>query len=240
MNTDAQAIQAYLFECADAGYRHFQSGLLPTLPPDRLIGVRIPLIRSYAKQLVGTAQATAFLKALPHAYYDENNLHAALLEHIKDFDAALEAVEQFLPYIDNWATCDGFCPKCLRKDLPTLLASIKRWLTSAQPYTVRFALVRLTAWYLDAPVFTPEILALAASVRSEEYYVNMAVAWFFSMALVKQYDATLPYLTDHRLPIRVHNKAIQKAVESYRPTPEVKSYLKTLKRRQSTADGGIL
>ena len=231
MNTDIQSIQNHLWANADEAYRTFQAGLLPTLPRDRVIGVRIPLIRAYAKQLVGTAQADAFLASLPHEYFDENNLHAALIEHIKDFDAALEAVEQFLPYIDNWATCDGFCPKCLRKDPQRLLSAIKRWLTSNRPYTVRFALVRLTAWYLEDDTFTPELLNLVAAVESDEYYVNMAVAWFFSIALVKQYDNTQPYITEHQLPLWVHNKAIQKAVESYRSTPTVKSYLKTLKRR---------
>ena len=240
MNTDIQCIRNHLFGSADKNYQAFQSKLLPTLPADRVIGVRIPLIRAYAKQLAGTTEANAFLASLPHNYYDENNLHAALIEHIKDFDAALEAVEQFLPYIDNWATCDGFCPKCLRKDPQKLLPSITRWLASNHPYTVRFALVRLTAWYLDAPIFTPEILELAAAVKSDEYYVNMAVAWFFSVALVKQYNATLPYLTAHRLPVWVHNKTIQKAVESYRPSLETKAYLKTLKRHEPDANGGTL
>ena len=240
MSTDIQHVRDHLLASANKGYQVFQSKLLPTLPPDRVIGVRIPVIRTYAKQLAGTPAASAFLASLPHDYYDENNLHAALIEHIEDFDLALEAVEQFLPYIDNWATCDGFCPKCLRKELQRLFPSVKRWLASDHPYTVRFALVRLTAWYLDAPIFTPEILELAASVKSDEYYVNMAVAWFFSIALVKQYSATLPYLTAHRLPMWVHNKAIQKAVESYRPSAKIKSYLKTLKRREADADGGTL
>ena len=241
MNANANFIQNTLLAASDPAYRRFQSRLLPTVSPERVIGVRIPTIRRYAKQLAGTRDAEEFLSNLPHAYYDEDNLHAALLEHIKDFDRALDAVKCFLPYLDNWATCDGFCPKCLRKEPRRLLEEIRRWLASTHPYTVRFALVRLTAWYLDDCVFTPEILSLAASVSSfEDYYVRMGVAWFFSIALIKQYESALPYLVEHRLPVWIHNKTIQKAVESLCPTPETKAYLKTLKRRETATDGGTL
>ena len=240
MATEATRIQERLWALSDTAYKRFQSNLLPTLSPDSVMGVRTPELRRLAKRLNGSAEAAHFLAALPHQYYDENNLHAALLEHIKDFDTALAEVERFLPYIDNWATCDGFCPKCLRKDPDRFLQRIGKWLTSSHPYTVRYALVRLTAWYLDDPIFTTEILALAAAVESEEYYVKMAQAWFFSIALVKQYETTIPYLTEHRLPVWVHNKAIQKAVESYRPSPETKSYLKTLKRQNVRTNGGML
>ena len=235
MAPESQLIQSKLLESADLAYQRFQSALLPTLNPDTVIGVRIPVVRKYARQLAETREAEIFLSELPHTYFDENNLHAALLEHIKDFDTALAAVERFLPYLDNWATCDSFCPKCLRKQPTRLLKSIVQWLKSDHSYTVRFALVRLTAWYLEDATFASEILELAAEVQSEDYYVRMAQAWFFSIALIKQYDATLPYLTDGRLSVWVHNKAIQKAVESYRPSPETKAYLKTLKRRNLAA-----
>ena len=241
MNVNANSIQNTLLAASDPTYRAFQLSLLPTVSPERVIGVRIPVIRRYAKQLAGTREAAEFLSALPHTYYDEDNLHAALLEHIKDFDRALDAVDRFLPYLDNWATCDGFCPKCLRKEPQRFLEEIRRWLTSTYPYTVRFALVRLTAWYLDDSVFTPEILSLAASASDfDDYYVRMGVAWFFSIALIKQYESTLPYLVEHRLPVWIHNKTIQKAVESLCPTPTTKAYLKTLKRRETATDGGTL
>ena len=227
-------IRDALFAMRDEGYAKFQSKLMPTVSPARIIGVRTPRLRAYAKKIAGSDESNAFLSFLPHTYYEENNLHAALLEHIREFDVALDAVEKFLPYIDNWATCDGFCPKVLLTDEKRLLERIGEWLASDRVYTVRYALVRLTAWYLDAPRFSADILNNAAAVAHDDYYVRMAQAWLFSVALVKQYDATLPYLTAHRLDAWVHNKAIQKAVESYRVPPEIKSYLKTLKRRETT------
>ena len=240
MSVASESIQKGLFDRADEGYKAFQEKLIPTVDPARVIGVRTPVLRRYARELVGTDAATEFLGALPHRYYEEDNLHAALIEQIKDFDGALAAVEAFLPYVDNWATCDGFCPKILRSDPARLWGEIERWLASEHPYTLRYALVRMTFWYLDDPVFSDEVLEAAAAVVSDHYYVRMAVAWFFSIALIKQYDATLPYLTEHRLPVWVHNKAIAKAIESYRPSPETKSYLKTLKRDQPRNDGGSL
>ena len=239
MNTASETIRKALLDRADASYKEFQSALLPSVDPDRVIGVRTPDLRRYARSLAGTREAADFLEDLPHRYYEEDNLHAALIEQIRDFDAALTEVKRFLPYIDNWATCDGFCPKILRTDLPRLWTEIQRWLASDQPYVVRYALVRMTFWYLDAPEFVSEALRLAAEVKSDHYYVRMAQAWFFSIALVKQYDAALPYLTEHRLPVWVHNKAIQKAIESYRPSPEVKAYLKTLKRRKRAHGGNV-
>jgi 3-methyladenine DNA glycosylase AlkD len=237
MAPKSQAIQYKLLTYADPAYKQFQSALLPTLSPDTIIGVRIPIVRQYAGQLAGSSEAEIFLSELPHTYFDENNLHAALLEHIKDFDTALSAVERFLPYLDNWATCDGFCPKCLRKNPQKLLESIKRWLRSDHPYTVRFALVRLTAWYLEEAAFSPEILALAAEVQSNDYYVRMAQAWFFSIALVKQYESALPYLLNHRLSLWVHNKAIQKARESLRCSSEYKQALARLRVPNPTKAG---
>lgn len=226
------SIREHLPELSDESYKRFQAKLMPTVSPDRIIGVRTPQIRRYAKKIFESAEAKAFLSDLPHAYYDENNLHGALLGLIPDFDAAINAVEAFLPHVDNWATCDMFCPKILRTEPQRLLVSIQKWLLSDHVYTVRYGLVRLTFWYLDAPVFSPEILALAAAVEKEEYYVQMAVAWFFSMALVKQWDATLPYLTDQRLDLWIHNKAIQKAIESEQITPSQKEFLRSLKRKR--------
>ncbi|MBQ8214029.1 MAG: DNA alkylation repair protein [Clostridia bacterium] len=223
-------IRKKLLSMKDAQYAQFQRKLMPTVDPVRVIGVRIPDIRRLAKTYYGTEESKSFLAALPHALYDEDNLHGALLDRIPDFDTAIHEVERFLPYIDNWATCDLFCPKILLQKPDSLLSHIKSWLRSDKVYTVRYGLVRLTAWYLDDARFTPEILSLAAQVRGEDYYINMAQAWFFSMALAKQYDATIPYLTEQRLDAWVHNKAIQKAIESYQISTEIKAYLKTLKR----------
>ena len=224
-------IQSHLIAASDPLYREFQAKLLPTVKRSRILGVRIPEIRRYARALRGSPLAVDFLAVLPHETYDEDNLHAALLESIRDFDTALAEVERFLPHVDNWATCDGFCPKILRTQPDRLWASLLRWLASREIYTVRFALVRLTAWYLDAPLFSTAVLDAALSARGDDYYVRMAQAWLFSVALVKQYEAALPYLTDQRLPAWVHNKAIQKAIESDRISPLTKQYLKTLKRR---------
>ena len=233
---NAGEVQARLWALGDPSYREFQIRLLPSALRERVIGVRVPQIRALAKELRGSPAAEAFLATLPHATYDEDNLHAALLESIRDFDTALAAVERFLPYLDNWATCDGFCPKVLRRDLPRLWERIEVWLTSSHVYTVRFALVRMTAWYLDDGVFSTDLLDAAAGVKSNDYYVRMAQAWLFSVALVKQYDATLPYLSEHRLAVWIHNKAIAKAIDSYRIPPERKQSLKGLRRRAESED----
>ena len=224
-------IQERLFSLADPSYKIFAQGLMPTVDPQRVIGVRMPALRAYAKELAKDEAAEEFLSTLPHPYYEENNLHMALLEEIRDPDVALKELERFLPYVDNWATCDSFCPKILRKHPEMLLVSIRRWLQSDHVYTARYGLVRLTAWYLQPPLFSPELLALAASVKATDYYLKMAVAWFFSMALAKQYEATLPYFTEARLPLWIHNKALQKALESYQLTKERKEYLRILKRK---------
>lgn len=232
MSSYKNQIQADLFALGDQSYAAFQGKLMPTVPTERLIGVRTPALRAYARRLAGSEAAKAFLLSLPHDYYDENNLHGALLDRIKDFDQALAGVEIFLPYIDNWATCDMFCPKVLRKEPERLWERILVWLASDKVYTIRYGLVRLTSWYLDAPLFSPEVLDDAALVKHDDYYVRMAQAWLFSIALVKQYDAALPYLIQEKLTPWVHNKAIQKAVESYRVPAETKKHLKTLKRQE--------
>lgn len=232
MKNEITQIQEKLFSLRDAAYADFQQKLIPTVSKEAVIGVRIPVLRKYAKSLQNTQAAELFLQALPHTYYDENNLHAALLDGIKNFDTALSAVNNFLPYIDNWATCDLFCPKALKSKPTRLWEEIQVWLASDAPYTVRYALVRLTGMYLDTPLFFPDVLKSAAAVQSDDYYVLMAQAWFFSMALVKQYQTALPYITEKKLPTWVHNKAIQKATESYRTPQDVKEYLKTLRCKQ--------
>lgn len=230
MTQETECIRARLFALQDEGYRAFHSRLMPTVPPETVIGVRVPALRRLAKQLAGTPQAEAFLQELPHTYYEENNLHAFLLESIRDYDAALAATEKFLPYIDNWATCDSFCPKVFAKHKEELLPVLRRWMASDHPYTVRYGMEMLMRYYLDED-FRPEHLAWAAAVHSGEYYINMMRAWYFATALAKQPEAALPWLTERRLDVWTHNKTIQKAVESSRIPAETKAFLRTLRVR---------
>ena len=195
---------------------------------EKVIGVRTPQVRALAKELAGSEEAERFMKELPHEYMEENGLHGLLIERIKDYDQCVAALNVFFPYVDNWATCDVMSPKVLGKHKGELIEQIKLWLQSDWCYTVRFGMEMLMRWFLDED-FEPQYLELAAGPRSEEYYINMMQAWFFATALAKQYDAALPYLTEKRLSPWVHNKTIQKAVESYRITDEQKAFLKTLK-----------
>ncbi len=223
-----QSITEQLFALQDLEYKKFHSKLMPTINPDVIIGVRTPKLRMLAKQISKSTEVEKFLAELPHQYYEENNLHGFLIETIKDFDACILALNEFLPYVDNWATCDMMAPKVLKKDLPKLYEWVKRWISSGETYTVRFGVNMLMKYFLDE-AFLTEYPELVASIHSEEYYVKMVMAWYFATALAKQYDAVLPYLTEKRLDMWTHNKTIQKAVESYRITPEQKAYLKTLK-----------
>lgn len=214
-----------LLSLADEGYRRFQIPLMPTVDPQRVIGVRTPILRKLAKELAGTAEGEAFLRDLPHTYYEENNLHAFLLEQIRDYDTCIAAIDAFLPYVDNWSTCDGWSPKVLKRHPEELLCKIRQWMASDRPYTVRFGIGMLQRHFLDDR-FCSDYLDWVAAIDREEYYVRMMVAWYFATALAKQYDAALPYIRDGRLPRWTHNKAIQKAVESYRVTEEHKAVLK--------------
>jgi len=225
---DQQQIQTHLFTLQDLSYKRFQCKLMPTVDPNTVIGVRTPELRKFAKQLAKTEDMDTFLNQLPHQYYDENNLHGFLIELCGDFETVVALLDQFLPYVNNWATCDLCRPKIFKKHLPQLLPHIKRWMASTETYTVRFGLGMLMQFYLD-DAFLPEYLDMAAALRSDEYYINMMIAWFFATALAKQYQETLPYIEECRLEPWIHNKAIQKAVESYKITPEQKTYLKTLK-----------
>lgn len=220
-------IQQRLFALQDEGYRDFHAALMPTVPKELVIGVRSPALRALAKELKGTEPA-AFMAELPHQYYEENNLHAALIGHIRDFDACMAALERFLPYVDNWATCDMMNPRALAKDKAALLEHIRFWLRSDHTYTVRFAMGMLMRHFLEED-FREEYLALVASVQSEEYYIRMMQAWYFATALAKQYEAAVKYLEQRKLGVWVHNKTIQKARESYRISDDQKEYLKRLK-----------
>ena len=231
-------IQTALFALRDPAYQAFQSKLIPTIDPQTVIGVRMPALRKLAREIAGTPVAEGFLQEPPHRYYEENNLHGLLISAIPDYDGAVAALETFLPYVDNWATCDLLSPKAFRKHPPELRKQIRRWVEDAHTYTVRFGRGMLMSFYMDEG-FQMEDLDLAAGVRREEYYVKMMAAWYFATALAKQYDAALPYLRQRRLDRWTHNKTIQKAVESYRITPEQKDELRSLRWKDCAKEEGV-
>lgn len=212
----------------DDRYRDFQSSLIPTVAKERIIGVRTPKLRAFAKRLRGSPEAEAFLRVLPHDYFKENQLHAFLIEEIRDYTTCISALNAFLPHVDNWATCDMMSPKVLGRHPEALRREITHWLASPHPYTVRYAIGMLMRWYLDAHFSNADLQAVA-STESENYYVKMMIAWYFATALAKQYDAAILYLQMPQLPPWTHNKTIQKALESNRITAEQKQYLRTLK-----------
>ncbi len=221
-------IKKDLLAMQDLKYRDFHAKLMPTICKEKIIGIRVPLLRKYAKTLFQEQCRNAFMNTLPHTYYEENNIHAFLIEQINDFDACIAETERFLPYIDNWATCDMMRPKVFKKHTDELFRYIQKWLQSNHVYTVRYAIGILHAFYLTDH-FSPEHLALVSEIKSDEYYINMMIAWYFATALALQYEHTLPYLTNQKLSDWVHNKTIQKAIESYRIPPETKVNLKKLK-----------
>ena len=212
----------------DEKYRDFQVKLIPSAEPDTVIGVRTPQLRKYAGQLLKREDVSAFLDDLPHRYFDENQLHAFIISGIKDYERCINEVIRFLPYVDNWATCDQMSPKIFKKHRKELLENVEFWLSSKEIYTVRFGIGMLMEHFLDEDYDTnyPEMVA---AVRSEEYYINMMIAWYFATALAKQYETVIPFIENKRLSDWTHNKAIQKAVESYRITQEQKDYLRGLK-----------
>lgn len=220
-----EEIQKHLFELQDMAYRDFHSRLMPDIDKETVIGIRVPVLRKYAKSIAGTELSEKFIKELPHRYYEENNLHMMLITGIKDYEKCLSEIERFLPYIDNWATCDFPAPKCFEDHKEELLPVIKRWIASSETYTIRYGIGMLMRLYLDED-FDPEYVRLVVGVKSDEYYVNMMIAWYMATALAKQWDAVIPYIEEHRMSDWVHRKTIQKAVESYRITDEQKKYLK--------------
>ena len=225
-------IVAELFRLQDKEYARMQAKIIPTVSPDRIIGVRTPALRDFAKSLKKEQGTGEFLSYLPHQYFDEDQLHAFVISLEKDFDKCIAEVDAFLPFIDNWATCDQLSPKAFKKEPEKLLPYIQIWIKSDKTYTVRFAIGLLMQHFLDDH-FDLKYADEVAGIRSEEYYVRMMIAWYFATALAKQYELVLPYLEDKRLDDWVHNKAIQKSIESYRITDEQKAYLRTLKVRQS-------
>lgn len=218
-----------LFDNQDIKYRDFQAGLFPTLEKDVMIGVRTPVLRKMAKKYEKSEDIQEFLTDLPHKYFDENQLQAFIISGGKDYEKTLELLNVFLPYVDNWATCDQMSPKVFKKHRKELLKEIDKWLASDETYTVRFGIGMLMEHYLDED-FDISYPEKVAQVRSEEYYINMMIAWYFATALAKQYDAVLPFIEEKRLDVWTHNKAIQKSIESLRITSEQKEYLRSLKQ----------
>ena len=223
-----EKLEQDLFEMQDLKYREFHSKLMPGIDKETIIGIRTPMLRKFAKEFAKTPETEYFLRDLPHRYYEENNMHMMIVSWIKDYGMCLSELERFLPYVNNWATCDLPAPKCFAKHKEELLPEIRRWIASEKTYTIRYGIGMLMNFYLDED-FSPEYLKLAADVRSEEYYVNMMIAWYLATALAKQWEATIPYLEERRLPEWIHRKTIQKAIESYRITPEQKVYLRSLR-----------
>jgi 3-methyladenine DNA glycosylase AlkD len=222
-------ITAQLKENQDEKYKEFMSRLIPTVDPQKVLGVRTPALRAMAKQLKNDERSSLFLEELPHTYFEENQLHGFLISEIRDFETCICALEKFLPYMDNWATCDQTSPKVFKKHRKELVPYIEKWLQSHHTYTVRFAIGMLMQHFLDAD-FKPEYIEMVSGIRSEEYYINMEIAWYMATALAKQWDAAIPYLEQGKMEKWVHNRTIQKARESYRITEEKKAYLKTLKK----------
>ncbi len=221
-------IQKRLFELQDEPYRDFQARLIPNIDPETMIGVRSPELRALAKELIKQGDADAFISELPHEYFDENQLHIFILSAMKDFDLCLAETERFLPFVDNWAACDQLSPKVFKKHRPELLKHIGEWIQSEETYTIRFGIGMLMQHFLDED-FCPSYPEMVARIKSEEYYVNMMIAWYFATALAKQYEAALPYIEGRKLDKWTHNKAIQKSIESYRISPQQKEYLRSLK-----------
>ena len=227
-----EEIRTELFNMQDEKYRDFQAKLIPTMKEDTIIGVRTPKLRKYAGQLLKRDDIQEFLSDLPHEYFDENQLHAFILSGMKDYEKCVNEVNKFLPFVDNWATCDQMSPKVFKKHRLELTASIKMWIKSKETYTIRFGIGMLMEHFLDDD-FDLKYPEAVSKIRSDEYYVNMMTAWYFATALAKQYESVLPYIEDKKLDTWTHNKAIQKAVESYRITDEQKAYLKSLKVKKS-------
>lgn len=224
-------IQKELFALQDKEYMKFLSKLTPNVSEDTIIGVRIPEIRKLAKKLLKNNEYEDFLKELPHKYYDENLLHGAIISESKNFEKCIKLLDNFLPFVDNWAVCDTISPKIFKKYKKELIEKIKEWSQSDKTYTCRFGVEMLMTHFLDED-FKKEYLEVVADIHSEEYYVKMVVAWFFATALAKQWDYAVIYLENNRLDVWVHNKTIQKARESLRILEDKKGYLKGLKRKK--------
>ncbi len=216
------------YSLQDMKYRDMQIKIIPSIAPESVIGVRTPELKAMTKDILKAGDYNDFMKELPHKYFEENQLQAFIISGIRDMNECVEELKKFLPYVDNWATCDQMSPKIFKKHRKELLAYIKEWIRSDEPYTIRFGVKMLMEHFLDDD-FDPQYPGMVAGIRSEEYYINMMVAWYFATALAKQYESVLPFIEQRRLDDWTHNKAIQKSVESRRITEEQKIYLRSLK-----------
>lgn len=221
-------IRDELMKLQDLKYRDMQIKIIPSVEADAIIGVRTPELRKLAKQFAKREDVSEFLQDLPHQYFDEDQLHEFIISEMKDYDTCMAELERFLPYVNNWATSDQMSPKVFKKNRKDLLKHVNKWIKSKKTYTIRYGVGMLMEHFLDED-FDPKYPEMVSKLRSEEYYVNMMIAWYFATALAKQYDVVLPYIEEKKLDVWTHNKAIQKSVESYRITPEQKEYLKSLK-----------
>ena len=227
--TDAEKyVRERLTALQDTEYREFHSALMPTVNKEKIIGVRVPELRKLAKELFRNGVGEDFIKNLPHTFYEEDNLHAVIVEQIKDFDTCLDETERFLPFIDNWATCDMFSPKVFADNTEIIYSKSLEWIASGDTYTIRYGIGMLMRYFLDEN-FKEDVLKIVSRIKSDEYYVNMMIAWFFATALAKQYDSAIKYIETNTLDSWVHNKTIQKAIESNRISKDTKNYLRMLK-----------
>ena len=218
-----------LFSMQDIKYRDFTSKLIPNISPNGMIGVRLPQVKKLAKEIYKSGEYISFVNALPHIYFEEYHLHCYIISEIKEFEQFIIELEKLLPYIDNWSVCDSLRPKCFAKNKEKTLIYIKNWLKSEHVYTQRFAIEMLMVHYLNDD-FQPGYLDLVSKVEGDDYYLKMMVGWYFATALAKQYEATVPYFENRLIKDKwTHNKAIQKALESYRVSEDNKKYLKCLK-----------
>ena len=221
-------IKKKLFTLKDTDFKKFNQKLIPTVDPKNVIGIRTPALRSLAKEIYKEGSYDSFINKLPHIYFEENQLHAFIISQEKDYDKCIELIEIFLPYVDNWATCDQMTPKIFKKHHEMLHVKCMEWIESDKTYTIRFGIKMIMDHYLDDD-FDIRFMEEISKIRSEEYYINMMIAWYFATALAKQYNAAIDFIKEEKLDPWTHNKTIQKAIESYRITDEQKEYLRSLK-----------
>ncbi len=229
MSNITEEIRERLLSLADEKYRNFHSALMPETEKEKIIGVRAPVVKKLAKEYFSRPDINEFLSDLPHRYYEENNLHSFIICLIKDYDKCLSEFQKFIPFIDNWATCDSSKPKVFLKNPERIYPEIKKWLSSEDTYSVRVGIITLMDKVFLEDNFSKEHSDIISSLETDEYYIHMAVAWYFATALAKQYDAVIPYIENRVLDRKTHNKTIQKSIESYRISDEKKAYLRTLK-----------
>ena len=228
MTETEKLVRESLISMKDDEYKNFHSKLMPTVNPDKIIGIRVPVLRKFSAEIWKNGTGELFIKNLPHKYYEEDNVHAFCIEKITDIDTAIAETERFLPYIDNWATCDMFSPKVFAKHTDIIFKKSLEWIKSDHAYTVRYGIGMLMRYFLDEN-FSADVLKIVSEIRREEYYVNMMIAWFFATAITKQYESAIRYIEENRLADWVHNKVIQKINESNCIDRKIKEYVKALK-----------